>query len=272
MAGGASQDPGQDADRLVPGQREPSELAGEQEAECHTRRERLRRQTLEQIKDSARLLLAPHHSGVLSLRAVAREIGISPSGIYRYFDSRQQLMDALARDAYGSAQAALDHAMEEAPDGDHLEQAVAQARAYRRWCLGHRAEFALLFAIEHDPSPEDPPAVDPLASGDVLPPFFHAPLEHYVRGIRTGSVDIPAAFRPADPGLSPRAEAMRAAHTPDLSPQDAAVLLRGWASLHGFVSLEIFGPLASFYADMDAAYDQHVRAVLAWMGFRPGAE
>ncbi len=227
-----------------------------------TRRARLRRETIEQIKESARALLAPHHSGELSLRAVARDVGIAPSGIYRYFDSRQQLVAAVAHDAYASARRALDRAMDDAASSSAGEQALALAHAYRRWCLEHRAEFSLLFATE---SLEEAGEV---IGGDQLHPFFGAPVAQFVAAIRAGAVDLPSATLPGEPRLSASVESLRRSRDDGLSARESGVLLSGWASLHGFVALELFGPLAWFYEDMHESYDRHARSVLTSMGFR----
>lgn len=234
--------------------------------------QRHRSLTREEIMAAARELLTPHHSGELSLRAVARAVGIAPSGLYRYFDSREALVEALAADARESAQLAMREALAGAVVGtgegeggateDHLEQALRLAHAYRRWCLEHRAEFSLLFAVEHEGS-ED--ARDPRGA---VHPFFAGPLQHYVLGIRIGAVDPDAAGLPVAPALSAEAEAMRAALTPELSPRDVGVLLWAWAALQGFLSLELLGPLGAFYADAEAAFDAHARAVYAAIGYR----
>lgn len=238
----------------------------------HVPAQRHRSLTREEIMGAARQLLTPHHSGELSLRAVARAVGIAPSGLYRYFDSREALVEAIAQDARESAQLAMREALAVAVVGtgegergaadDHLQQALMLARAYRRWCLEHRAEFSLLFAVRHE-GPDG--AAD--ARGDVQP-FFAGPLQHYVLGIRIGAVDPDAAVLPVTPELSPVAEAMRAALTPELSQRDVSVLLWAWASLQGFLGLELLGPLGSFYADPEAAFDAHARAVFATIGFR----
>ncbi len=118
--------------------------------------------------------------------------------------------------------------------------------------------------------PRGQAATEP-AVGEAAHPFFAAPLQHYLDGVRSGAIDPSAGVPRRDPGLSESAEAMRAAHTPELEPADIGVLLWGWAALQGFISLELLGPLGSFYADPEAAFDRHARSVFAAMGYGAGA-
>ncbi|NYG54362.1 WHG domain-containing protein [Nocardioides perillae] len=231
-----------------------------------TRRERLRQEVREDLKRSARDLLVPHSTGELSLRAVARDVGIAPSGIYRYFASRQELVAAVAADAFSSAAAAL-HASAVAHDGlDLTSQALAMAHAYRRWCLSHRAEFSLMFGTDTFAS-DGGPVPDP----SQLHEFFAAPLVHFARCVRAGVVDTGAAALQWGSPLVAELEEMRRDQD-GLDEQQVGVLLSGWASFHGYVSLEVYGPLSWFYADLDTAWDAHARGTLRAMGYRGVAD
>src|SRR5207237_1142689 len=65
-----------------------------------TARDRARIELTDEIKAVARRHLAEHGSAALSLRAVAREVGMVSSAVYRYFPSRDELLTALIIDAY----------------------------------------------------------------------------------------------------------------------------------------------------------------------------
>src|SRR5579864_3996798 len=71
-----------------------------------TARDRARRELTEEIKTVARRHLGEHGSAALSLRAVAREVGMVSSAVYRYFPSRDDLLTALLVDAYNAVGAA----------------------------------------------------------------------------------------------------------------------------------------------------------------------
>ena len=75
-----------------------------------TARERARAELTREIKETARRHLAEHGAAALSLRAVAREIGMVSSAVYRYFPSRDDLLTALLVDAYDAVADAAEEA------------------------------------------------------------------------------------------------------------------------------------------------------------------
>lgn len=224
------------------------------------RREMLRARTADEIKDVARGLLRLGPAAQLSMRAVAREVGITPSGLYRYYDGHQALVMALAGDAYACAGDALSSAAASA-HGTRA-QALAMAHAYRAWAAAHREEFALMFST-------DPGVVGDL--GSMLDPgqvnrFFAAPIANFTEGVETGAIVLPPPLQ-APSALSPLIEELRQLQERPLAPHHLSALLGAWAALHGFVALELFGPLGWFYDDTVHAYDRHARGVLASIGY-----
>src|SRR3984957_9071339 len=98
-------------------------------------RARVRAELTQEIKDEARRQLAQEGASSLSLRAIARQLGMVSSGIYRYFKSRDQLLTALIVDAYealGSAAEAADGRCERA---DYAGRWSACCHAVRDWAL-----------------------------------------------------------------------------------------------------------------------------------------
>ena len=63
-------------------------------------RERVRDAVRGEIIVAARVQLGTEGAGALSLRAVARELGMASSAVYRYFKSRDELLTALIVEAY----------------------------------------------------------------------------------------------------------------------------------------------------------------------------
>lgn len=232
------------------------------EAAPLTRRDRARIATSDEIKSVARSLLAPQQGGDLSLRAVAREVGMTPSAIYRYFESRQDLMEAVGRDAYDSVASALEQAMV-AVDGE--KTGVRMAHAYRDWCIAHPAEFALIFryggtdgADAAEGSPTRPHVLN----------FYRVPLEVMVAGIRDGSIVVPTGLaQPVD--VQPELLEIAQSVTPEgVQPEAIALLAGAWASIHGFVCLEIFGHMGLIVTDLRQSFDRHVRFTLASIGVK----
>lgn len=199
-------------------------------------RERARIEVTAAIKDEARKQLAAAGAARLSLRAVARELGMVSSALYRYFPSRDDLLTALIVDAYDAvgevAEGARATAEQARPHpAPHVERWVAVAGAVRGWALAHPHEYALIYG-----SPV---------------PGYSAPMDTVGPASRVGLVFIDLirdAFR-ADglavprlaPELRPEAERIAADLAPDLPPPAVLALVAAWAQLFGMISFELFG-------------------------------
>lgn len=110
-----------------------------------TLRARRREQMLIDIRAAARRQLLAEGAAALSLRAVARDLGIAVSALYRYFDGRDALLTDLIVAAFTAHAEAVEAATATA-DGDDV-RAVLRAGflAYRDWGLAHPADFALVY-------------------------------------------------------------------------------------------------------------------------------
>ncbi|MFD0023982.1 TetR/AcrR family transcriptional regulator [Streptomyces sp. NPDC058382] len=199
-------------------------------------RERARIEVTAAIKDEARSQLAAEGAAKLSLRAVARELGMVSSALYRYFPSRDELLTALIVDAYDSVGEAAENARrtavaEHSGAAAHLTHWVAVACAVRRWALAHPHEYALIYG-----SPV---------------PGYTAPQHTIEPASRVGLVLVAVvgdahreeglAVAPLPEGLRPEAERLAADVAPDLPPAVVAPLVAAWSQLFGLISFEIFG-------------------------------
>ena len=108
-------------------------------------RERARAEVGAAIKEEARRQLAARGTAQLSLRAVARQLGLAPSAVYRYFPNRDDLLTSLIVSAYDALGAAAEAALVEAGTADPLRSWAAVCRAIRDWALAHPHEYALIY-------------------------------------------------------------------------------------------------------------------------------
>lgn len=110
-------------------------------------RERARIEVTAAIKDEAKKQLVAEGAAKLSLRAVARELGMASSALYRYFPSRDELLTALIVDAYDSVgeTAETAHRAARAEATTHVARWIAVTRAVREWALAHPHEYALIY-------------------------------------------------------------------------------------------------------------------------------
>ncbi|MFF8501288.1 TetR/AcrR family transcriptional regulator [Streptomyces anulatus] len=195
-------------------------------------RERARIEVTAAIKDEARKQLAEEGAAKLSLRAVARELGMVSSALYRYFPSRDDLLTALIVDAFDAIGVVAERAAGEGAGAlPPAERWIAVACAVREWGLAHPHEYALIY-------------------GSPVPGYI-APMDTVGPASRVGLVFIDivrGAFRAEDlavPALAPElrsdAERMAAEFAPDVPPAAVAALVAGWAQLFGLISFELFG-------------------------------
>lgn len=110
-----------------------------------TARERARAEITREILDTARTHLARDGAAALSLRAVARDLGMVSSAVYRYVPNRDALLTLLIIDAYDSLGAAAEKAEARVRRADHLERFVVTCHAVRAWAMAHPHEYALIY-------------------------------------------------------------------------------------------------------------------------------
>lgn len=195
------------------------------------KRQETRERIEAQIIEVGRRHLRTHGAAGLSLRAVARDVGMVSSAVYRYVGSRDELITLLLVDAYNDLADAVDRARVSAP---WREDIVAIAHAVRDWALAHPAGWALLYG---SPVPGyHAPAEQTVAPGTrVVGAFFEA----IAAGIAAG--DIASGQSGAAQPLSADFARLRDEFG---FPGDDAVIAKCfllWAALVGAVSLEVFG-------------------------------
>ncbi|MEU4804229.1 TetR/AcrR family transcriptional regulator [Actinosynnema sp. NPDC023587] len=219
-----------------------------------TRRERLREQTSAEIKAAALAHLREGGGAVLSLRAVAVSIGMSPAGLYRYYPSRDALLTDLITDGF----AALAEEVARARDAAEGDAFVAAALAYRRWALAHPHEFALLYGtpVPDYQAPRSGPTSH--ASRQVGTAFVPPIIDAWRRGALKQR-----AVAPPPTALDVFASAV------DLPPDAAAVAFAAWTAIHGLVVLETFGHLAWLGEDTAPLAEARFRALSDDLGIAP---
>ncbi len=201
----------------------------------------------EAIKETAWKQIAELGAPALSLRAIARELGITAPAIYNYFPRRDDLVTALVIDAYTSFGDSQLAARDAVPAEDLTGRLFAIGVAYRQWAITHPQRYQLIFGA-------------PI-------PGYEAPIEQVLpAGARslTALVSAIEALRVAGrlrveefPRIMPGHEARfemwkKYGGQTDILSLSVALLI--WARVHGLVSLEIAGSLPPFGANADALY------------------
>jgi len=218
-----------------------------------TRRERVRAATIDEIKEAALRQIAGEGPAALSIRGVARAIGMSPAGLYRYYDGLDGLITELIADAYHDL---ADHVTEATAGGSPPRDRLrAGMLAYRRWCIDHPNRFLLIFGspIPGYVAPEGGPTVE--ANRRVGAAFFAVAAEAWA----VGEFDPPPLRRSVEPGEELLAAELGA---PGFPPAGVAALLSTWAHFHGMVTLEVLNQLDWIYPDPGRFYAGEIERML----------
>ncbi|MFJ4717426.1 TetR/AcrR family transcriptional regulator [Streptomyces sp. NPDC088785] len=216
-------------------------------------RARAREEITAAIKDEARRQLADEGAAKLSLRAVARELGMVSSALYRYFPSRDDLLTALIIDAYdalGEAAERADAARE--PTATAARRWVAVCRAVRAWALDHPHEYTLIYG---SPVPGYTAPMDTVEAASRVGLLLIGIVREAYEGKGVALPRIP-------PALRPEAERIAADIAPDLPPEVMTALIAAWAQLFGLIGFELFGQFNRVVEDRSAFFD-HAAAQLA---------
>ena len=201
----------------------------------------------------AREHLATSGAAALSLRAVARDLGMVSSGIYRYVESRDELLTRLIVDGYTSLAAAVTAAHADVAPEDLGGRWEAVAHALRTWALEHPHDFALLYG---SPVPDyTAPADRTTGPGTAVLALVTRIVDAAARAGRGPSLP-PTLGALAGPGVGAFLDDDFFAGT----AIDAGALAQGlsaWTLLLGAVTSEVFDQLGPV-ADADALFAWHV--------------
>jgi AcrR family transcriptional regulator len=224
-------------------------------------RARAREQTMRDIVRIGRAHLATEGAAALSLRAVARDLGLVSSAVYRYVASRDELLTLLVVDGYDELGDAVDAALAGVDNADHAGRMVAIGRAVRTWALAEPATYALLFG---SPVPGyEAPAEQTTGPGTrVIGRLVEVWEDAWVAG--AGSLpDEPVAPRRLVRDLA-RIRKQMGITAPD------ALIARGmlaWAALFGCISFEVFGQYgADTFTDPRDIFELHLTALVESVG------
>ena len=228
-----------------------------------TARERARAELTREIKEEARRQLATSGADGLSLRAVARELGMVSSALYRYFPSRDDLLTALIIDSYDAIGSAVEEAIAAAPPeaargGIVRERWLAACRAVRSWALAHPHEYALIYGS---------PVPGYRAPESTIGPASRVPvaLVRILRDAAASGTLTSGAPQPLPEQLADQtalmAAALAAAEGETGLAVPADVLVRAviaWTQLFGMVSFELFGQFVNSFEPTDALFEHAI--------------
>lgn len=220
-----------------------------------TARQRARAEITSEILRVARRTVAEEGAATLSLRAIARELGMVSSAIYRYFPSRDDLLTHLIVDGFGAFAAAAETGDATAAREDIEGRIVGMSLAMRAWALANPNEYGLLYGtpVPGYVAPED--TIDPARRVSLVP------IRIMVDGVALGVIDTTERIS------TTRGVRSDLARLRELAPGvPDAVLVRGlgtWTQTFGHISYELFGHFDTVIGDRDAFFELQVRRMAA---------
>lgn len=218
-------------------------------------RERARTELTAEIVRLARQQVEQQGAANLSLRAIARDLGMVSSAIYRYFASRDELLTRLIIESYdhlGEAVESADHAVKRR--SDFLARWRAMSNAIRTWAFANPAEYGLLFGtpVPGYAAPTD--TIGPASRYTVV--LIQLVVDMEAAGHRS-TEKVPTSLRRDYASFRRRFEV----------PASDAMLMNGmsaWANVMGAINLELFGHFHNVIDTPGALFD----AVVELQGVR----
>jgi AcrR family transcriptional regulator len=232
------------------------------------RRQRQHDATVEEIKSVARALMAREGSSSINVRAVAREMGMTASALYRYFPSREAILTALIREAYDAVGETVEQAVAAAPQDSTATAILAGVHAFRRWALDHPQEYGLIYGtpVPGYEAPEEETREPAMRTSFAL-------LRELARGLQLGMITPPR-----DDLLTPQVRDLMcgmAAEKKQVIELPAAVwvvAMQFWVVLYGAINAEIFHQLPEpMHAGAEHFFDHTMRRALAVLGVHQSA-
>jgi AcrR family transcriptional regulator len=230
-----------------------------------TRRERLRMETTAEILETARRLLVADGIDALALRAIAREMGMAAPALYRYYPSREGLVDHLAAAIYDELADEL-RSTRDVVD-DPVEQLLAVARRFRTWALAHPREFGLVFANPIRMTTDGQASRNAADAAGLR--FAAVFAESLVTLWEHAPFPVPSDGEIV-PSLRHQLSEWRERFPFELPLGALQVFLTGWIRIYGMVCMEVFGHLQFALRDGEAMYEHEISALADLLRGGPG--
>lgn len=226
-------------------------------------RAQARIRTQQRILELGREHLAQYGAAALSLRAIARDLEMVSSAVYRYVASRDDLLTLLVVDGYTELADRVDAAHQNAPENDHREQLRLSCRAFRDWAVAEPTRYALLYGSPvpgyHAPA-EQTTAPGVRVVGTLLRTFAEAE--------SAGQITEPPI--PATSTTTIDFDAIRGEFGLNLGDENMHSAIALWSTTVGLTSLEVFGQFGTEPPfDLEALFIRQIDGLLDRVGMTP---
>lgn len=227
-----------------------------------TRREQIRINTTQEIKTVARKQMLVSGAASLSLRAIAREMGISAPALYRYFENRDALVTALILDAYNALADAMIAADAAMARDDYNGRFQTITHAYRNWAKQNPSDFTLIYGTPipgyHAPRQLTTPAAvrSQRALGQIFGDAWQA-----------GNLQAPTLYTNLPPAMADVITTLADQESQeDVPPIAITLTIYVWTRLYGLVWGEFYGHYPPGFAETGDFFEIEIAAMAAQLG------
>jgi AcrR family transcriptional regulator len=224
-------------------------------------RARVRAELTREIAEVARRHLASDGAAALSLRAVARELGMASSAVYRYFPSRDDLLTALIVDAYDALGEAAETADAPHARADLVGRWQSACAAVRSWAKAHPHEYALVYGSPVPGYAAPEATIGPAGRVGVV--LCRIVADGVTSGVIDGTSDGSGLDATILPGL-----AAELGLPSDPGGSAAARAVHAWTSLFGLINFELFGHTHNVVVEDEKFFTASTARLAAELGVR----
>lgn len=197
------------------------------------RRERVRAATINEIKELAADQISKKGNAEISLRAIAKQMGMTAPALYRYFKSRDELITAIVIDSMYAMKKALEDARDKAASDDIAGKIFEVFMAWRNWALANPIPYSL---FSGNPLPGYKPPWDKLNPISIL--VSKVVMDLYIEAWEQGKLSVPPEYKDLPKDYRHQLEALKKNRGYQLPIEVVHLSLYGWGLIHGLISLE----------------------------------
>jgi AcrR family transcriptional regulator len=226
-------------------------------SESPNRRDRLRAQALSEITEHAMAILDTSGAEAVTLAAIAKAMGMSAPGLYRYFPSRDALIDRLVLLVHEELAAVLEETSRSTTALAPEDRLRSLAGACRRWALRYPMRYDAIFgatvrgATDPDGHPDRARAASAAKRGmGVLIATLADPRDDAADTLPTSTLGQQLLDWHRSTGGT-------------TSPHALHLAIVTWTRLHGIISLEISGAFDAIGVDPALLLANEIDALLA---------
>ena len=227
------------------------------------RREKLHTLTQEEIRATARALMAEKGTAGLSIRAIARQMDLTPPALYHYYASLNDLITALIADAFTRLADTIEGRANDPTLNTSAERLRAVAHAYRSWALENPIDFQLIYG---NPIPDYEQPTD-----TTYPPArrsFLVTANIFTQAIERNEIRLPIVYQELPPKIKQSLQELTQVEGHNLPFPALYLAASAWAKIHGHIMLELFHLIQPVIQDVDAFFAYETENFIQQVGLK----